>query len=213
MRNTGEPMNKISKGKLPKVETEPDGARVEYYPIPLTPGTLWENGPAKRLNLRTYREKEETELGSLVSLCRDLFCKHWKQIVFGPCIQGAVYELNLREKPKSVTYLDGYLTVVFPLGPAHFHLCIGPHKGLGHETKVSAKLSKERQCTLAAFYKRNNPGGCLPESYGIRLWNGKGEQMITFFLPGPYLSDKQRILKKPDWNRLDLWHQLREQYL
>lgn len=201
------------RAKAPKVETEPDGARVEYNAIPLLAGTLGEGGPAKRINLKTYRETGEGELGNLVSLCRDLFCNYWKEIVFGPCIQGAVFELNLREKPKTITYLDGYLTVVFPPGPAHFHLCVGPHKGLGHESRVPRALSKKRQCARAAFFKRLNPGGCVPESYGIRLWNGSGEQMITFFLPGPYLSDKQRILKKPDWSRLDLWHQLRERYL
>jgi hypothetical protein len=33
------------------------------------------------------------------------------------------------------------------------------------------------------------------------------------FLPNPFLSDAQKILPEPQWERLRLWHELREKYL
>src|SRR6185369_656729 len=56
--------------------------------------------------------------GRLERLLRELFERHWREIVFGPCIQGAVFEIQLTEPPKKLAMLDGYLTV--DVGPWHF---------------------------------------------------------------------------------------------
>src|SRR4051794_21593073 len=59
---------------------------------------------------------------SLLRLFRLLFEEHATEIVFGPCIQGAVFEIHVDE-PANISMLDGYLTV--DMGAWHFHLCIG----------------------------------------------------------------------------------------
>ena len=46
------------------------------------------------------------EPGRLERLLRELFEVHWQQIVFGPCIQGAVFEIRLTAQPKKVAMLD-----------------------------------------------------------------------------------------------------------
>ncbi|MFQ5913131.1 MAG: hypothetical protein ACE5JS_08110 [Nitrospinota bacterium] len=85
-----------------KVEKNPDGYEVEY----------------------TYFDPDPDLLEKLL---RDLFENHWDQFSFGPCIQGAVFEINAAHPPRRIAMLDGYLTV--DLGQWHFHLCIGPHRG------------------------------------------------------------------------------------
>lgn len=194
-----------------KVVKDPDGAITEYDYIPIQTGMMWGNGYNRRLDLGKAKTKSIEELGSLAFLCRDIFLEHWNKIVFGSCIEGAVFEIMLTEQPK-VTLWDGYLTVILPPGPAHFHLCIGRTVGVG-KNKTPEKLAQKRQCKKVAFFRSARENGCVPESYGIRLWNGDGDQMITFFLPNPYITDKQKILKKPDWNRLELWRELRKQHL
>ncbi len=204
-------MPAIKRNSLRKLTEESDGARTEYDYIPLQPGTMWENGYVRRLDMKLLKKKSMEELGALASLCRDIFLENWDKIIFGPCIEGAVFEIMLTEPPKMALW-DGYLTVTLPPGPAHFHLCIGNTKGLG-KNKTPIKLARQRQCGKAAFFRTVRAKGCVPESYGIRFWNGDGDQMITIFLPNPYLNDKQKVLKSPDWNRLKLWKELRERYI
>ena len=73
-----------------------------------------------------YEFMEPTE-DRMLALMTELFETHWSQIVFGPCIQGAVFEVRVTAPAKKITVLDGYLTVDF--GDWHFHLCIGEHRG------------------------------------------------------------------------------------
>lgn len=157
-----------------------DGSTTEYADILLTPGRLEQ-------------------------LLRDLFEQHWREIIFGPCIQGAVFELQLTEQPKKISMFDGYLTV--DVGPWHFHLCIDEHKDV-----PVPELARHRQVSRAAFFQDSRAMGHVRGSWGLRLWNGLGEQMITIFFPNPYLTDDQQIRQEPDWNRLALWQQLRLQY-
>lgn len=56
-----------------------------------------------------------------------IFGTYWDQIVFGPLIEGAAYELTCPCKPERIRKFDGYLTITF--GGPHFHLCIGENKG------------------------------------------------------------------------------------
>jgi hypothetical protein len=158
----------------------PDGSTAEHFDIALTPGRL---------------EK----------LFRELFEEHWREIIFGPCIQGAVFEIRLTERPKKIAMLDGYLTV--DAGPWHFHLCIDKHK-----QAATPELARQRQASCAVFFHEIREKGLVKESWGIRLWNGFGEQMITIFFPNPYLTDEQRVCQAPDWSRLALWERLRKIY-
>ncbi len=140
---------------------------------------------------------------SLTELLETLFRDHWKAIRFGPCLPGAVYELVLTESPKRVSMLDGYLTV--DAGPWHFHLCIGEHKG------ATPEAARERRCSRVAFFTTKGVG-CTSQSWGLRLWNGAGEQMITVFFPNPHLDENLKRVKEPDWEKLDLWKTFRSKY-
>lgn len=139
------------------------------------------------------------------ALTDDLFTHHWQRIVVGPCVQGAVFEVRFAQAPR-LSYLDGYLTV--DLGPWHFHLCIGPHQGTPSE-----ELRRKRPVAAAAFFEERGRGCAGGQSWGIQMWNGFGEQMATVFLPNPFLSDEQKILREPQWERLHLWYELRARYL
>lgn len=158
--------------------------------------------PDDALTAYSYFAPTETALADLV---QDIFVKNWSRIVVGPCIEGAVFEIRFVEAPE-VRTSDGYLTV--DLGPWHFHLCIGPHKGT-----ASQELRRVRLVNRIAFFERRGTGCGGGRSWGIRLWNGYGEQMTTVFLPNPNLTDNMQYSKTPNWNRLELYYQLREKYL
>lgn len=138
----------------------------------------------------------------LFAFFRELFLEHGTEVVFGPCIDGAVFEIKLSERPKDVTSSEGYLTV--DTGPWHFHLCIGRPK------TASEELARRRRATRAAFFESRNKS-CVPRSYGFRMWNGAGDQMITVFFPNPYLASETKV-SKPDWSRLALWKELKLKY-
>jgi hypothetical protein len=96
------------------------------------------------------------------------------------------------------------------------HLCIGPTEGLGkgsHGGKTPPELAQKRRCSRAAFFTITSEGSGSPSSWGVRLWNGEGLQMITCFLPSPHLNDELKPQRQPDWSRLDLWLALRRRYL
>lgn len=144
----------------------------------------------------------------LEKLFRELFERHWKEITFGSCVQGAVFEIKLSEPAKKISSRDGYLTV--DTGPWHFHLCIGEHKGT-QARPTPPELAKHRRATKAAFFRDVDLACGLPRSWGFRLWNGKGEQMITIFFPNPYYNEKSER-QEPDWSKLALWERLRKDY-
>ena len=146
----------------------------------------------------------EAEL--LEALLRELFGTHWRDIAFGLCVQGAVYELRAERAPR-ITMLDGYMTV--DLGSGHLHLCIGHHEG-PRSRPTPPEIARWRRVGEAAFYRHLNVEGA-PTSWGLRLWNGRGEQLLTVFLPNPYY-DAQMRRQAPDWSRLTLWNGLRAHY-
>jgi hypothetical protein len=151
-----------------------------------------------------------TDAGSLEELLRDLFERHWHEITFGPIIQGAAWEMQAVEAPSKVKMFDGYLTVAF--GVAHFHICIGEHKG-PHNNRASPALAQHRRTGRAELYRRLSRGAA-PVSWGIRLFNGKDEHQITVLLPNPFLHpETSKVLKVPDWSRLALWDRLRARWL
>lgn len=142
-------------------------------------------------------------------LFTDLFRDHWKQFIFGPFTQGAVFEIKAPNAPERISLNNGYLTVDF--GPWHFHLCIGEYKG-SPKNPIDPEVARQRRTARAEFYRRLNPDGSVG-SWGLRLFNGKGEQQITIFLPNPFYSDAMKRLDAPDWSRLALWDELRRRYL
>jgi hypothetical protein len=169
-----------------RTETLPDGSGTEYFEV----------------------VPEEDRLRDLLTA---LFSEHWEAIVFGPVIQGAVFEARFFERPQ-VSYLDGYLTVGVP-GPRgwHLHLCIGPHAGTATRPTPPA-LAAWRRCARAAFYRDRDPHG-TQASWGFRMWNGREEQMLTVFFPNPWIEpERQAYASEPDWSRLDLWMRLRERH-
>jgi hypothetical protein len=150
-----------------------------------------------------------TSESPLFELLKDLFENHWQEIDFGILVQGAAWEIKATSKPESVTLHDGYLTVDF--GAWHFHICIGENKGSpSHPT--APELKAHRRTSRAELYRQLNQSG-TPNSWGLRLYNGKDEQQLTIFLPNPFLTPEMQIAKEPDWSRLALWDQLRAQWL
>ncbi len=133
----------------------------------------------------------------------EIFNEHWAAVTVGPLIQGAAWEIRFTARPK-VTMLDGYLTV--DTGPWHFHLCVNDHHSAG-----SAELARIRRVARAAFF-RSVGKGCAPRSWGLRLWNGRAEQMITVLFPNPYYDDNFQRLKEPRWEKTTLWEDLRGRY-
>jgi hypothetical protein len=163
--------------------TEPDGGTTELFDLP-------------------------HDEDSLVRLFRLLFEDHATEITFGPCIQGAVFEIHT-DRPAVLTMLDGYLTV--DLGTWHFHLCIGEHRGTTANPCPPQLANHRRVKRAALFHSRGR--SCLPASWGLRLWNGHDEQMITVFFPNPYLDGQDHRLREPDWSRLHVWNSIRRDYL
>jgi hypothetical protein len=151
----------------------------------------------------SYVTPDEETMRELTSL---LFEEYWREIIVGPCVEGAVFEIRFDGPPKKVSYLDGYLTV--DLGYWHFHLCVGKHKGAR-----SPELAAKRRVAKLAFFEMKSNRCIGGGSYGLRMWNGFDEQMTTIFLPNPRLSDDQKVLKEPQWERLKLWFELRKRFL
>jgi hypothetical protein len=164
-------------------QTEPDGRVSELFELP---------------------HDEET----LLRLFKLLFEQHATEIVFGPCIEGAVFEIHA-SRPAELTMLDGYLTADF--GDWHFHLCIGTHRGTT-ANPCPPELARHRQVSRAALSRSRNKS-CVPASWNLRLWNGHGEQMITVFFPNPYLDEQGHRRREPDWSRLHLWDRVRREFL
>jgi len=133
----------------------------------------------------------------------ELFTEHWAVLTVGPLIEGAAYEIQFATRP-TLTMLDGYLTV--DTGAWHFHLCVNDHYGTR-----SAELARVRRVARAAFF-RTEGGSCAPATWGLRLWNGLGEQMITVLFPNPHFDETWQRLREPRWEKTELWQELRRRY-
>jgi hypothetical protein len=180
--NDGPTEASIDFAPLPAVD--PDGTPLDVFPLP-------------------------TDSASLEALLRDVFENHWREITFGPIIQGAAWEMRADSAPSYVGVLDGYLTIAF--GVPHFHICIGGTKG-PRNRPTSPELAQHRRTSRAELY-RTRGRSCVPMSWGLRLFNGAGEQQITVLLPNPFLDpETDRFLKQPDWSRLALWDKLRARW-
>jgi hypothetical protein len=147
----------------------------------------------------------------LLALLRAVFEEHWQEVVFGPCIQGAVFGARFTTPPH-LRLLDGYVTVGGGADqPWHLHLCIGPHRGTPARP-TPPELAVWRRCARAAFF-RDRDRDDRPAVSGFRMWNGRGEQMITIFFPNPWLErETMRPVRVADWSRLGAWMALRERF-
>jgi hypothetical protein len=175
---------------------------VDMSAIATSPRHRIEQHPDGARTRFSYFDPTPDAMSALVDL---LFVKNWRHLTVGPCIEGAVFEVRF-ERPPEIRTMDGYLTV--DLGYWHFHLCIGPHKGT-----PSDELRRLRPVATAALFERRGAGCGGGGSWGVRLWNGYGEQMTTVFLPSPALTDDMKMAKTPDWSRLALYYELREKLL
>ncbi|OBJ52920.1 hypothetical protein [Mycobacterium sp. 1423905.2] len=144
---------------------------------------------------------DERSLLDLIHMC---FAEYWDEIWFGVLIEGAAWEVAAPNPPKRISTYDGYATVDF--GRWHFHLCIGEHRESG------PVLGRIRRCASAELYRRFGGDG-HPTSWGARLHNGRGEQMMTILLPNPFLTNVQQLREQPAWEQLELWDRLRATFL
>jgi hypothetical protein len=136
-------------------------------------------------------------------LLSEVFAEHWAAISAGPVIEGAAYEIRFAGPPR-LSMLDGYLTI--DTGPWHFHLCVNDHRGA-----ATPELARLRRVGRAAFF-RTDGGSCVPAAWGLRLWNGRGEQMITIYFANPWLDDDLERVREPRWERTAAWDALRARY-
>lgn len=140
---------------------------------------------------------------TIQSLMTELLEEHWAGVTIGPLIEGAAWEIRFAEKPK-LSMMDGYLTV--DTGPWHFHLCVNDHRGAR-----TPELARLRRVGRAAFF-RERGDACAPMTWGLRLWNGHGEQMVTVLFPNPHFDDAWRLLDEPRWEKTAIWDGLRQRY-
>jgi len=145
----------------------------------------------------------------LFDLIQDVFTHYWQEIHFGVLIQGAAWEIKAPNAPKKISLLDGYITVDFDVW--HFHICIGTHKG-SKKKPIDSELAAHRRTARVELYRRVG-GGCVPQSWGLRLMNGRDEQQMTIFLPNPFLTKEMKVTRHPDWSKLALWDHLRKKFL
>jgi hypothetical protein len=169
----------------PRTVDEPGMGRLEIFPIP-------------------------TDEPTLFALIKHIFESYWETIFFGILIQGAAWEVKAPGAPRKIGLLDGYVTVDF--GPWHFHLCVGETKGVG-ATPTPPALARHRRCARAELYRMLNPRNGAPTSWGLRLFNGAGEQQLTVFLPNPFLGADGRPTRTPQWEHLAAWDDLRQRCL
>jgi hypothetical protein len=138
-----------------------------------------------------------------------VFKTYWDQIIFGPIIEGAAYELTCPRAPSRISAFDGYLTISFD-GP-HFHLCIGENKG-SKESPTPEDIKARRRPSKAEIFRRLDKDGA-PISWGFEMRNGAGEPMISIFFPSPFLSAGDKVSEEPMWDRLAMWRDISQRYL
>jgi len=146
-----------------------------------------------------------TDEATLLHLLEEVFA-HWQVVQFGPIIQGAAYEIKAPRAPR-ITTLDGYATLDF--GDWHMHVCIGTTVG-DASNPTEQSVAAIRPCQRAELYRLLSDGA--PVSWGLRLFNGAEEQLMTVLLPNPFLDENDRPCE-PNWDRLELWDHLRSKFL
>ena len=130
-----------------------------------------------------------------------VFSQYWEEVIFGPIIEGAAYEMICPCEPIISGPHDGYLTVSF--GAPHFHLCVGGHAG---------SLAHLRQPSRAELFRRLDRQGA-PISWGFQMENGASQPMISIFFPSPFVAAGDRMEPEPRWDRLHPWRDVTKRFL
>ena len=143
-----------------------------------------------------------TDEQTLRRLLETILERWWPHCWFCLLIEGAAWELAADSEPQ-VSFEDGYLTV--HMGSGHFHLCVGDHHGAPDE------LAARRRTARAELFRRFHD--LAPVSWGLRLFNGAGEQQLTVLLPNPLLDRHVGLLTPPRWDRLGAWDELRREFV
>jgi len=52
----------------------------------------------------------------------------------------------------------------------------------------------------------------LPNTWGLRMFNGKDEPQITVFFPNPYVTKDDEVTNAADWSRIEVWEELLPRY-
>jgi hypothetical protein len=224
VESTGSTWDDFRAELIAAIDTDPERPYFESWLIALESFTVAEATASEdelviqRMRAASYHTSEsggadlevfpiEVTEGVVLALLTDLFENHWREIRFGPVIEGAVYELRAPHRPH-LSMLDGYLTIGFE--GWHVHLCIGEHRGMPGRP-VDPDLARRRRCTHLELQRLWAEGS--PCAWMVRMYNGDGDQQLTVLLPSPFLDDEQRILDEPDHARLELWDRLRRDYL
>ncbi len=150
-----------------------------------------------------------TDEAFLTDFLTHVFTQYWDQIIFGPIIEGAAYELSCPMEPTTCRVFDGYLTVSF--GGPHFHLCVGENKG-SPKSPTPEDLKRRRRPSKAQIFRRLDKDGA-PLSWGFEMWNGDGVPMVSIFFASPFISTGDKISKTPQWERLAMWRDISARYL
>ena len=146
-----------------------------------------------------------TDEDTLLRLLEKVF-ENWQVVQFGPIVQGAAYEIKAPFAPR-ITVFDGYATLDFDQW--HMHICIGSTIG-DPSYPTDPEVAAIRPCQRAELYRLLKEDG--PVSWGLRLFNGADEQLLTVLLPNPFL-DEDEMPCEPNWERLAVWDQLRAEFL
>jgi hypothetical protein len=105
-----------------------------------------------------------TDEAFLKELLTYIFETYWREIVFGPMIQGGAFEFQCPNAPTKIKLFDGYLTVNFGNPGTHFHICIGENKG-SPKKPTPGELQRHRKTSQAEFF-RNLDGSGAPVAWG-----------------------------------------------
>jgi hypothetical protein len=165
------------------------------------------NDDGKRLAERWRLPLDEDFLQALL---RDIFENHWHGIRFGPIIEGAAYEWMCPGPPQKISYLDGYLTIMFGTG-GHFHLCIGVNNGTP-KYPTPADLIAHRKPSLAEIFRKFSADE-KPVMWGFEMRNGANEAMLSVFFPNPFIENDDSLSIQPDFSRLETWRAISSKWL
>lgn len=150
-----------------------------------------------------------TDEAFLRDLFTDIFDNHYERISWGPLLTGAAYELKAPRKPSKIDHSGGYLTVHWG-DKGHFHLCIGEIH-VPKDRPDAETLIAERKPERVEFFRQLDRD-LYPHSWGLRMFNAKGEQQIAIFFPNPYVTDFDEVTNDPDWTRIAMWEDFLPRY-
>lgn len=139
-----------------------------------------------------------------------IFANYWADIVYGPLVDGASYELMCPCEPTEISFSNGYLTIGFD-GP-HFHLCIGPVSAGEGRPPVPEDYNRKRMPSSATIFRQLDAAGA-PVSWGFDMKNGAGEPMMTIFFASPFVTRASILEQEPKWERLAMWRDISGRYL